>query len=92
MNISSQLNRPLRSETHPEIRLLKIRDGLMVAETEAKRLYEEFHIGCDAYERAVELHERLEELFPDWLVPCETATKEWLDEQEERDAPVGRAR
>jgi len=60
-----------------------LRHHLEKAETAARELYGEFPMDSEAYDRAVEIHEHLEELFPDWLVPAEAAAKEWLEGEEE---------
>ena len=85
-----ELARVKASDT-PEGRMFRIRDHLEQAETEAKRLSDE--VGGDADERAMDFSDFIaRDLIPDYLVPLENTVKEWLDEQEERDAPVGKMR
>lgn len=92
MNVSPYLEKPIR--THSEARrersalaitehLGALRHHLDQAELAAKKLYGEFPMDSEAYDRAVDIHEHLEELFPDWLVPAETAAKEWLEGEDE---------
>lgn len=71
--------------------IAQVRFHLEQAETAAKRLSE--NVGGDAEDAASTLSDFIaRDLIPDYLVPLETAVKEWLDSQDEPDAPVGKAR